>query len=115
MRLFVKGQPQTRSLPAARSSESGYDRKRETFPRSSVHTEISPLRFAPVEMTKERVVVARCKGHKADGNEVARRSCLQCALWMNESAFRYVCCGWTPSIGGGDRTLARDRKVAFSI
>jgi hypothetical protein len=26
----------------------------KTFPRKSIHTEISPLRFASVEMTKER-------------------------------------------------------------
>jgi hypothetical protein len=32
---------------------------RKTFPRKSIHTEISPLRFAPVEMTKGRAVMAR--------------------------------------------------------
>jgi hypothetical protein len=30
---------------------------RKTFPGKSIHTEISPLRFAPVEMTKERAVL----------------------------------------------------------
>jgi hypothetical protein len=29
------------------------------FPGKNIHTEISPLRFAPVEMTKERVVMDR--------------------------------------------------------
>ena len=32
---------------------------RKTFPRQSIHTEISPLRYASVEMTKGREVVAR--------------------------------------------------------
>jgi hypothetical protein len=31
----------------------------KTFPRKSIHTEISPLRCAPVEMTKGRVVMVR--------------------------------------------------------
>jgi hypothetical protein len=30
---------------------------RKTFPRESIHTEISPLRFASVEMTKGRAVL----------------------------------------------------------
>src|ERR1700678_4302780 len=30
---------------------------RKTFPRESIHTEISPLRYAPVEMTKGRVAL----------------------------------------------------------
>jgi hypothetical protein len=30
---------------------------RKTFPRKSIHTEISPLRFAPVEMTKGKTVL----------------------------------------------------------
>ena len=32
-------------------------RFRKTFPRKSIHTEISPLRCAPVEMTKGRAVL----------------------------------------------------------
>src|ERR1700677_1487112 len=32
---------------------------RTRFPRRSIHTEISPLRYASVEMTKGRVVVVR--------------------------------------------------------
>src|ERR1700677_3852948 len=35
---------------------------RKTFPGKSIHTEISPLRFASVEMTKGRVVMDRSKG-----------------------------------------------------
>jgi hypothetical protein len=31
----------------------------KTFPSKSIHTEISPLRYAPVEMTKERAVLPR--------------------------------------------------------
>jgi hypothetical protein len=30
---------------------------RKTFPRKNIHTEISPLRFASVEMTKGRAVL----------------------------------------------------------
>jgi hypothetical protein len=30
---------------------------RKTFPRESIHTEISPLRFASVEMTKGRAAL----------------------------------------------------------
>jgi hypothetical protein len=39
-------------LHAALSTES-----RKIFPRESIHTEISPLRFASVEMTKGRAVL----------------------------------------------------------
>ena len=34
-------------------------RSGSVFPMRSIHTEISPLRYAPVEMTKGRAVVAR--------------------------------------------------------
>ena len=38
----------------------------ETFPRKSLHTEISPLRYASVEMTKGRVVMARSRGQRTE-------------------------------------------------
>jgi hypothetical protein len=34
----------------------------KTFPRKSIHTDISPLRFSSVEMTKGRVVMVRSRG-----------------------------------------------------
>jgi hypothetical protein len=34
----------------------------KTFPRNSIHTEISSLRYASVEMTKGRVVMVRSSG-----------------------------------------------------
>jgi hypothetical protein len=40
---------------------------RKTFPRMSIHTEISPLRFASVEMTKER-------GGASSGEKLLNRS-----------------------------------------
>ena len=38
----------------------------ETFPRKSLHTEISPLRYASVEMTKGRVVMARSRRQRTE-------------------------------------------------
>src|ERR1700728_822781 len=43
--------------PAATASPTTPGRVAKTFPGKSIHTEISPLRCAPVEMTKGRAVL----------------------------------------------------------
>jgi hypothetical protein len=48
-----------RGVPKGNCRYLGYANTRQTFPRKTIHTEISPLRFAPVEMTKERAVFPR--------------------------------------------------------
>jgi len=42
----------------------------KTFPRKSIHTEISQLRCASVEMTKGRAVTARSKGQGIEKPQV---------------------------------------------
>jgi hypothetical protein len=48
-----------RGAPKGNCRYLGYANTRQTFPRKTIHREISPLRFAPVEMTKERAVFPR--------------------------------------------------------
>ena len=48
-----------RGVPKGYCRYLGYANTRQTFPRKAIHTEISPLRFAPFEMTKERAVFRR--------------------------------------------------------
>jgi hypothetical protein len=49
----------TACVVAGESGEVGNPgtHRRKTFPRRGIHTEISPLRCAPVEMTKERAAL----------------------------------------------------------
>jgi hypothetical protein len=51
---------------------------RRTFPRRDIHTEISPLRCAPVEMTKGRAVVVRSRVQGSAG--IFRRQPMQPVL-----------------------------------
>jgi hypothetical protein len=48
---------------------------RKTLPGKSIHTEISPLRCASVEMTKGRVVMTRSSGLAMEETAVAPLRC----------------------------------------
>jgi hypothetical protein len=47
------------SLNSGAGTKFGYGLQIKTFPRMSIHTEISPLRYASVDMTKGRTVLPR--------------------------------------------------------
>jgi hypothetical protein len=48
-----------RGVPKGNCRYLSYADIRQIFPRQTIHTEISRLRFAPVEMTKKRAVFPR--------------------------------------------------------